>query len=459
MRVIWTPLHAALGIEPTALTFEIAESAIEAQVAESEALDFKRDLPLALQAGAPHEARAAKQAELGKDIAAMANSGGGLLLYGMEEDATSGRSVAKAVHSVGVVTEQTEKSIRQVAGLIYPAVRDLVFRQLVEATPKDPDEPRTMLALLVPDSSDRPHLIHPRGNNDQNWFMTPYRNGPDTAFMTDRMLQSAYVDRERGQRRMESDFEDRFEDLLTQLPGPGWIVVMAMPENRSSQAAPLERWPADQIFKRGFAGPVHPISAAGLLGDVEARRGLRRFVRRTHKVLSGEGLNARRARAYAEVHADGAVAVAFTHGGHFPLAYLPSHAQVSLVGTPDHVSLNDMHLVMGDFAQLLWASRQDRPILGAYRARLAVHPHVSHFRERTTGGSEEYMPIDLEDSRIYNYRPIDARLTDDRGDVSVLESIQEMFRDAYDQANAREPAQSPVSAWIEEFQHKVRRLG
>lgn len=447
--VKWTPLHASLGLEETELTFEIAASAIEGEVVETQELDFKRDLPLALPPGAKPEAKDQKQSELAKDVAAMANSGGGLLLYGMDEDRQVDRSVAKRICSVGALDETVEKQIRQVvANLAYPAVRELEFAWLIEQEPIAAGEPRSMLALLVPDSIERPHLIHPRGNNKE-WFMSPYRDGRDTAFMTDRMLQSAYIDRERGERRLKETFEARFADLLTLVPGDGWIVVMASPARPSTSPAEFTQYEAEQIFRSGFAG-----SYGGLrpnrLSEEQTRIGLRRFSRRhTSQATGGQTI-----QAYVEVHQDGAVALAFNRGGDFPdidgrVPQGPVYRR--------QVAIDDIYSVLRDLAQVLWAARKVRGSVGSYRARLAM-PGVTHFRRKDPGVHGAFQRVNEERDRVVSYRPIEGWLSDAGGDTSVLEGLLALLVDAHAQAGASAPPLPEAKVWLAEFLHLTRHL-
>jgi hypothetical protein len=59
------------------LTDEILDAAIAAGVDEADDLDWKSELP---------PAKGLPQTDFPKDIVAMANSGGGMIVYGVEED-------------------------------------------------------------------------------------------------------------------------------------------------------------------------------------------------------------------------------------------------------------------------------------------------------------------------------------------------------------------------------------
>lgn len=70
----FTALHRAVGAAPGPLTGEILDAAVAAGVAESNDLDWKSELP---------PAKGLPQTDFPKDVAAMANSGGGVIVYGV----------------------------------------------------------------------------------------------------------------------------------------------------------------------------------------------------------------------------------------------------------------------------------------------------------------------------------------------------------------------------------------
>lgn len=117
-----TPLHLALGELDSPLDYDLVSRACQNRITERTGLDWKLALPLTAEDAA---AKREQQAELAKDIAAMANSGGGMVVYGVAE-APGNTSAAGSVQPVGLVTETTKQQIRQVAGnLIYPPVAGL----------------------------------------------------------------------------------------------------------------------------------------------------------------------------------------------------------------------------------------------------------------------------------------------------------------------------------------------
>jgi hypothetical protein len=72
----FTALHRALGVSPGPLTVELLEAAVRGRVVETNDLDWKAELP---------PAKGLPQTDFPKDVAAMANSGGGVIVFGVRE--------------------------------------------------------------------------------------------------------------------------------------------------------------------------------------------------------------------------------------------------------------------------------------------------------------------------------------------------------------------------------------
>jgi hypothetical protein len=111
----WTPLHAILGEHSENLDYALIERACIEGVHERADLDWKIQLPLTAPKS-DRELWTRQRLELAKDIAAMANSGGGMIIFGVAETSTAGTSAADTIQPVGPVTEDTTRNIRRVAG-------------------------------------------------------------------------------------------------------------------------------------------------------------------------------------------------------------------------------------------------------------------------------------------------------------------------------------------------------
>ncbi len=77
MAHTWTRLHEHLGCPPGPLTFDMIRRAADDRLQETDDLDWKEHLP--------QPPRDGQWNELAKDISAMANTRGGLLVFGVKD--------------------------------------------------------------------------------------------------------------------------------------------------------------------------------------------------------------------------------------------------------------------------------------------------------------------------------------------------------------------------------------
>lgn len=414
----WTPLHAALGETGGTLQFELIQRACDEHVRERADLDWKRVLPLTAKPQ-NSEHKVAQQLELAKDIAAMANSGGGMIVYGVRERLTEGTSAAEQVVPVGPIDETTTKAIRQVAGsLIYPPVTGT---QLIPSAPIDtPDG--GVLVLLVPNSPDTPHLIHVKGHPE--WFRAPYRHGPETQWMVERQIADAYQAREFSRRRRQEDFDDRFSTFAQAAGGDlgsHWVLAMAVPD---SPARPTPAWgpvQADDILSTAWSSTLRRggLGPRDLTEQMNTRPGYRSFVRQGRRAFLAD--RSATARARTEVHADGTVAVAFTRDGGFDGEFRQ----------PGHVAITDFEAAGLDLFALLWAARTELGVTGDYTARITVYPPTQIFRAPNRN-SPGFVPFH-ESERVLAYRPVNGAILADEGRPGALRTWVDLINDAVNQ--------------------------
>lgn len=412
-----TPLHAALGDTSGALTMDLVERACLDKVAERADLDWKSQLPLTAD---DPGGRDRQKDELAKDIAAMANSGGGMIVFGVAETRTEGTSAAERVVPVGPVDELTLRGIRLVASsLIYPPVTGLDLYPL--APVEAPDD--GVLVLLVPDSPDAPHLIL---SKNREWLRAPYRHGPDTQWMVERQISDAYRNREQGRRRRLEDFDDRFRrftDSLGGRPDASWVIMMAVPDTPLRRPRDLRQEQAQRIIDsawiwegpRGMAwGPMM------LTRGAVTRRGLQRYYRTGEQPIPKYSATP---RARVEVHGDGSVAVALTRDGAFG------------DGHPGQVAIPDIEQTGRELFTLLWSTHTNLSVTGDYTARITVSPGTEEFR-RPDSIVSDFTPFD-ESHRVLGYQPVDGPIITEGGLEGALESWLDLVRDAVNQAGAR----------------------
>lgn len=277
-HAVFTSLHRWLGLTPQPLTIEFLDAAVEAALEEKADLDFKLD---------PPSAGALAQSDLAKDLAAMANSGGGMLVFGIRDGAS------RAVEAPGVAadfaTDTYVRDLRRVAlNRISPPILNLAVHTMS-------DDSRHGLAVVVPSTDEAPHLIFVGDS-----FRAPYRNGPDTAWMTERMLEASYRARFNARRERE----DELRGILEQAFVPDhaeelWIGAVARPVGEVPFAQRLEREQVQGILDGALklAGfwvrlKVHPLE---WLDRSNPRPGLRRWVARFGRY--GEATRWREAQA------------------------------------------------------------------------------------------------------------------------------------------------------------------
>jgi hypothetical protein len=80
----FTALHRAVGAAPGPLTDDILDVAVAVGAVEANDLDWKSEL---------QPAKGLPQTDFPKDVAAMANSGGGVIVFGVRESQKSASSM------------------------------------------------------------------------------------------------------------------------------------------------------------------------------------------------------------------------------------------------------------------------------------------------------------------------------------------------------------------------------
>lgn len=223
---MFTPIHRALGLEPGNLTLEIIKKAIEEGLEETSDLDWKKKF-YGTQNNAAME-------EVAKDIAAMANSGGGWIVFGIKEDGEN--NAASSVNPIQWSADN-ERQIRNIAySKIGPPVGDIEFFKILCG--ENPDEGYIVL-MHIPDSVNAPHFA--RKGDDA--FRAPRRNGPHTVFMTERDIERGF--RERFQRGVEQEktLQGYFEQAADALnPEEGvFLAIAAVPVTPKISAGPVDR--------------------------------------------------------------------------------------------------------------------------------------------------------------------------------------------------------------------------
>lgn len=231
--VPFTPIHRALGIDAGDITIDLIQQAVDARLSEEVDLDWKQR----------YNHRDPKAAdELAKDIAAMANTGGGTIVYGVAENPDD-RDHAGAV--VGTtLPPNISQTLHQVAwNNIRPSLAG------VQHTVLPYKDGVSVLVVQVPTSPDAPHLVMREQAGGDRSFVAPRRVGAHTEFMTERDLERAYREQFTGRERTEQSLAERFTAASTATGRERVRFVGVMvPHLPASAGRRLTREDAGQIF-------------------------------------------------------------------------------------------------------------------------------------------------------------------------------------------------------------------
>jgi len=290
----FTALHRALGVAPGPLTDELLDAAVAAGVTETSDLDWKSELP---------PARGLSQSDFPKDVAAMANSGGGLIVFGVREE----QKAATERVEVGEFDEAYERSLRSVAiTAISPPVFHLnVHRLGAERT-------RAVVVEIL-GGHDGPHLIY-----RNEYFGAPIRNDSDTVWMKERQIEAMYRARFDERRHATEALDALFTEASAGRDADkrAWVIAVAHPRLPSLRTQ-LTRDGAREVMSKAEVlaltyagrGGIHPLESVDRLNP---RPGLRRWV----AVNGATGQRSAWKESWASIHHDGSVTLATAVGAH-----------------------------------------------------------------------------------------------------------------------------------------------
>ncbi|WP_432106054.1 AlbA family DNA-binding domain-containing protein [Streptomyces sp. bgisy091] len=300
MASAWTRIHQELSLPPGPLTFEMIERATKEIDGERDDLDWKRILPKKPEVGF--------WSEFAKDVAAMANARGGLLVYGVRND----RNI-DGVNPDEVATEHLYKWLR---AHTQPFVGG-VDMYLLQST----DRTKTVLVVDVPASPMAPHFVLGTSSRDkeQQAFAVPARFTDHTTWLSEHEIERAYRDRFARQEDAGKALDRHIAETREVVLGEGdrtaaWLIVVSRPSRplpllvpdpqRHEAAAAMSGALSTAAKLRGDFGGTSPMREA-LTGS--ARVGLRRWTDGNFLTLAGPPAGR---LAMVELHHDGTVVYA-----------------------------------------------------------------------------------------------------------------------------------------------------
>jgi Putative DNA-binding domain len=292
--MVFTPLHRALGIEPGPMTDKILDAAVAVGVRETDELDWKSELP---------PVKGLTQTDFPKDIAAMANGAGGVIVFGVRETEKAATERVDA----GDLDEAYERALRSAAiTAISPPVFGLGVHRLGT-------EGNRAVVVEVPASVDGPHLIY-----RNQYFGAPVRNDSDTVWMKERQIEAMYRARFDERRHASEAMDALFTEISTGRDSDkrAWLIAVGHPRvpriggrlTREQARGVLERSEKLTLQYAGRGG-IHPLESVDRLNP---RPGLRRWV----AVNSATSEQSAWKESWASIHHDGSVTLAAVVGGH-----------------------------------------------------------------------------------------------------------------------------------------------
>ncbi|MFV8396241.1 AlbA family DNA-binding domain-containing protein [Corynebacterium hindlerae] len=252
------------------------DAAIEQQIEETRDLDYKAKAP---------SAKAIKESDIPKDITAMANSGGGVIIFGVTDD--HGKPGQRC--EIGAeVNERWGQALNQAA---MSKIQPPLFGVQYEVIPGEDSQPAALL-IVVPDSNRTPHMVDRR---EEGSVGVPVRVGGDTHWLSESEIARMYRDRfsamERSQETLQKLYERTSELRGNEKP---WFVGVAIPKSEPIREA-VDEDSASTVLRaaRDWTTTLHLHAQRGghnvyLVTNHSGRRGLRCWNYRTPTREDGE---------------------------------------------------------------------------------------------------------------------------------------------------------------------------
>ncbi|MEU4253493.1 ATP-binding protein [Amycolatopsis sp. NPDC026612] len=242
MASTWTRIHEHLGLRPGPLSVENVLDAARDGLREADVLDWKGVLPQPPRDGAWNE--------FAKDVAAMANTRGGLLIYGVSDDLE--------LDGIDPAAADVRKYGQWLRNHVRPFLVDVDYLVLTS-----PSEQKSFLVVDVPASEFAPHSVTGTAarDKDQNAFVVPYRDHDHTAWMEEHQIARAYRERFAGQQRHDQALSALWaaaRDLVVEPVGEeAWVIFAAQPIRPVPRlAGEVARVDVAVIVEKAFAAAV-----------------------------------------------------------------------------------------------------------------------------------------------------------------------------------------------------------
>ncbi|MFJ4895035.1 helix-turn-helix domain-containing protein [Streptomyces sp. NPDC088788] len=194
-------LATLLGTDPAHATADDVRRLLNnPQAAEDQDLDYKLK---------PHDNGTEGGGELAKDIAALANATGGVLILGLQEN----RKTSIPVHAGPF--ELSDGLRRHYMETLASRAAPIVDCQIHYATQEhvDGEVPKGFALVMVPPSSRAPHAVTGLNDTKDGTLRFPVRTGSGTRCMTPTEVETAFFDKQ-SRRALREERHDQLRAAL-----------------------------------------------------------------------------------------------------------------------------------------------------------------------------------------------------------------------------------------------------
>lgn len=401
----FTALHRSVGSDPGPLTDDLLDAAVAAGAQETDDLDWKVELP---------PAKGLSQTDFPKDVAAMANGGGGVIVYGVREE----QKAAIERVDVGDFGETHERALRSATiTAISPPVFGLRVHRLEGSGPR-------AVVVEVPASVDGPHLIY-----RNEYFGAPVRNDADTVWMKERQVEAMYRARFDARRHATEALDRLYTDASAgrDTDKRAWLIAAAHPRvprtggrlTRDQARAVLSKTEGLALTYAGRGG-VHPLEN---VDRKNPRPGLRRWIAVN---TAGDGHGAWR-EAWASIHHDGSVTLALVAGGY------PVSSSASLEGWQIRATV--IECATADLMALVRATA-DMTGSGEYDVRVGLE--WTGAEPLNVLSADGFGHLYDEGMPLHHYAPVETTVDATGSDLDYFWHVRDLAEDCLNQCGIAE---------------------
>ncbi|MFT4245969.1 MAG: ATP-binding protein [Micrococcaceae bacterium] len=226
----YSPLHRMLGYRSDhGFDIELIEAAVNANIRETDDLDWKSKGYDWF--GKPTEGINNIKNDLIKDISAIANTNGGLIILGVRENEKG--TVLKLTPVTGF-NDETERNYRKIIGSrISPPIQNIQFHPIPTK-----EEGSQVVVIEIPKSLEAPHMANLYSQSGGTFF---YRNGSMNTVISEPQLAEKYKKRFQLLTQLEDTQTSQFDKFVNNRlkTEDTWLIASVMTRQIDKPYKPL----------------------------------------------------------------------------------------------------------------------------------------------------------------------------------------------------------------------------